>query len=149
MRNKASQKKMLKDKKGGSDFGSGPREERPSPLIDRARRRLLKDIGQEDELEDSPLRGYKEPIGVLESLIDPNTSPFAQNMTSSETEELRKQLPGSRGKVKVTSSSESEATKKRSDTIGGSGTTALELEMNAVKNANRNARLTALAMLNE
>ena len=137
---RGAQRQMLK-KKGGGNFGTGPREERPSPILDRARARLLNDMKNEEEQEDSPLRAKEQT--VLERMIDPSKSPFAISMTLEETSELRKQLPGS-GRKSISAGSNGNginSTKKEKD--------PLEMEVKAVQNANRDARLAALSMLNE
>lgn len=66
--------------------------------------------------------------------IDPSKSPFARGMTAAEATALRKQLPG---------------TPRTPSSNNSNSNDPLELEVSTLRNANRDARLAALSMLNE
>ena len=104
----------------------GAHGQHPSVILDRAKKKLLDDMSLKTKA--SPVR----PLGsVSADLIDPSKSPFAQGMNRKDMAELRNRIPGMK-KLK----------QQKVESV-------LDLEVKASTDANRDARLAALSMLNE
>jgi hypothetical protein len=131
---KNAQKKLF-EKTYTGDFGSGAHEKYPSVILDRARKKLFLEVVSEDQ---------SEKIAVSADLIDPAKSPFAKGMTADEVEALRKQLPG----IPPTSRRRRRSFHKNRHS-GEADDDPLALEIKTRQNANRDARIAALSMLNE
>ena len=104
----------------------GAHGQHPSVILDRAKKKLLDEMSLKTKA--SPVR----PLGsVSADLIDPSKSPFAQGMNRKDMAELRNRIPGMK-KLK----------QQKVESV-------LDLEVKASTDANRDARLAALSMLNE
>ena len=104
----------------------GAHGQHPSVILDRAKKKLLDEMSLQTKA--SPVR----PLGsVSADLIDPSKSPFAQGMNKKDMAELRNRIPGMK-KLK----------QQKVESV-------LDLEVKASTDANRDARLAALSMLNE
>jgi hypothetical protein len=110
----------------------GAHGQHPSVILDRVKKKLLDEMSLKTKA--SPVR----PLGsVSADLIDPSKSPFAQGMNKKDMAELKNKIPAANGDVRM-----KKLKQQKVESV-------LDLEVKASTDANRDARLAALSMLNE